>query len=202
MKVICVPLGPVQANCYVLIEDGRALVIDPGDDVRDLKQILKRHDARLEAVLLTHAHFDHIGGLDALLQEYDVDVYMNPLEFSFLSSAALHGSSAFGGYLSSQARPEPVKDGMNRIGGFDVEAITLPGHTTGSTVYIIQGMAFTGDVLFQGSVGRTDLPTGSWQQMQESIARLKQLPDSLIVYPGHGPATTIGQEKSWNPYFR
>ena len=202
MKVICVPLGPVQANCYVLIEDGRALVIDPGDDFRDLKQILKRHDARLEAVLLTHAHFDHIGGVDALLQEYDVDVYMNPLEFSFLSSAALNGSSAFGGYLSSQARPEPVKDGMNRIGGFDVEAITLPGHTTGSTVYIIQGMAFTGDVLFQGSVGRTDLPTGSWQQMQESIARLKQLPDSLIVYPGHGPATTIGQEKSWNPYFR
>lgn len=127
---------------------------------------------------------------------------MNPLEFSFLSSADLNGSSAFGGYLSSIARPLPVHEGENEIGGFMVEALTLPGHTRGSTVYIIGNTAFTGDVLFQGSVGRTDLPTGSWQEMQESIAVLKTLPDDLIVYPGHGPATTIGQEKSWNPYFR
>lgn len=202
MKVICIPLGPVQANCYVIIQDGKALLIDPGDRFEDLKHILERNHATLEAVLLTHTHFDHIGGLDALLKEFHVDVYMNPLEFSFLSSADLNGSSAFGGYLSSTARPLPVHEGENEIGGFMVEALTLPGHTRGSTVYIIGNTAFTGDVLFQGSVGRTDLPTGSWQEMQESIAVLKTLPDDLIVYPGHGPATTIGQEKSWNPYFR
>lgn len=202
MKVISAPLGPVQANCYVVIEEGRALLIDPGDTFDGLDSILKRNDAKLEAVLLTHAHFDHIGGLDALLEKYKVDVYMNPLEFSFLSNASLNGSASFGGFLETQAVPKAVHDGSNVIGGFEVTAITLPGHTVGSTVYIIDNMLFSGDVLFQGSVGRTDLPTGSWSEMQSSIEKLKQLPDSMIVYPGHGPATTIGQEKSWNPYFR
>ena len=147
MRVLCVPLGPVQANCYVVIDQDRALVIDPGDAFPDLEKILKSNHAKLEAVLLTHAHFDHIGGLDEMLKTFGVDVYLNPLEFEFLEDARLNGSSAFGGYMTSKAQPKPLKEGTQNIGGFEVTAMTL-------------------------------------------------------VYPGHGPSTTIGQEKQWNPYFR
>lgn len=202
MKVLCVPLGPVEANCYVVIDQERALVIDPGGSFPDLDKILKSNHARLEAVLLTHAHFDHIGGLDEMLERYGVDVYLNPLEFDFLKNASLNSSSTFGGYLTSKAVPKPLYDGTQSIGGFEVTAMTLPGHTVGSTVIAIGNDLFTGDVLFQGSVGRTDLATGSWSQMIQSIQYLKKLPDDTIVYPGHGPSTTIGQEKQWNPYFR
>lgn len=202
MKVLCVPLGPVEANCYVVIDQERALVIDPGGSFPDLDKILKSNHARLEAVLLTHAHFDHIGGLDEMLERYGVDVYLNPLEFDFLKNASLNSSSTFGGYLTSKAVPKPLYDGSQSIGGFEVTAMTLPGHTVGSTVIAIGNDLFTGDVLFQGSVGRTDLATGSWSQMIQSIQYLKKLPDDTIVYPGHGPSTTIGQEKQWNPYFR
>ena len=202
MKTVCVPLGPVQANCYVVIDDGRALVIDPGDAFDGLEKILKENDAKLEAVLLTHAHFDHIGGLDELLDRYKVDVYLNPKEFEFLSDPCLNSSAAFGMDMTSKARPEPLQDGTQNIGGFEVTAMTLPGHTVGSTVIAIGNDLFTGDVLFQGSVGRTDLASGSWSQMMDSVAKLKKLPDDTVVYPGHGPATTIGQEKRWNPYFR
>lgn len=202
MKVLCVPLGPVEANCYVVIDQERALVIDPSGSFPDLDKILKSNHARLEAVLLTHAHFDHIGGLDEMLERYGVDVYLNPLEFDFLKNASLNSSSTFGGYLTSKAVPKPLYDGSQSIGGFEVTAMTLPGHTVGSTVIAIGNDLFTGDVLFQGSVGRTDLATGSWSQMIQSIQYLKKLPDDTIVYPGHGPSTTIGQEKQWNPYFR
>lgn len=202
MKIQCYPLGPVQANCYVLSEKDRAIVIDPGDDFDQIGQILKRDGAKLEAILLTHAHFDHMAGAQKLALQYDCNVYMNPAEFDFLKDARLNSSAPFGMYVTSQVRPLPVHEGCQTIGGFDVEALFLPGHSIGSTVYIIEGAMFSGDVLFQGSIGRTDLATGDWKAMQASLQVLKTLPDSMPVYPGHGPETTIGQEKRWNPYMR
>lgn len=202
MKVITQPLGPVEANCYVLIENGKALIIDPGDDFIQLKELLIQESAIVEAVLLTHAHFDHIGGLDQLINEYQVDVYMNPKEFAFLNNIQLNGSAYFYQSIQSNAKPKPIQEGMQTIGSFSVWAKTLPGHSIGSTIYCIDQALFTGDVLFQGSVGRVDLPTGNEQEMIESIHFLKTLPSDLIVYPGHGPKTTIGQEIRSNPYFR
>ncbi|TGY66050.1 MBL fold metallo-hydrolase [Dubosiella muris] len=202
IKVFTQPLGPVEANCYVVVKDHHALVIDPGDDFSALKRLLTEEEATLDAILLTHAHFDHIGGLDGLIEEYGVDVYMNPKEFDFLDDMRLNGSAYFYAKVKSHAVPKAVHDGMQKIGAFEVEAKTLPGHSVGSTIYRIEDALFTGDVLFQGSVGRVDLPTGSERDMMASIQYLKTLPQDLVVYPGHGPATTIGQELRWNPYFR
>ncbi|WP_289182922.1 MBL fold metallo-hydrolase [uncultured Dubosiella sp.] len=202
IKVFTQPLGPVEANCYVVVKDHHALVIDPGDDFSALKRLLTEEEATLDAILLTHAHFDHIGGLDGLIEEYGVDVYMNPKEFDFLDDMRLNGSAYFYAKVKSHAVPKAVHDGMQKIGAFEVEAKTLPGHSVGSTIYRIEDTLFTGDVLFQGSVGRVDLPTGSERDMMASIQYLKTLPQDLVVYPGHGPATTIGQELRWNPYFR
>lgn len=202
MKIFTQPLGPVEANCYVVVKDHHALVIDPGDNFESLEELLEREEATLDAILLTHAHFDHIGGLDALIEKYEVDVYMNPKEFAFLDDMRLNGSAYFYAKVKSHAIPKPVVEGEQTIGTFDVKAKTLPGHSIGSTVYQIEDALFTGDVLFQGSVGRVDLPTGSEQEMMESIRFLKTLPHDLKVYPGHGPSTTIGQELRWNPYFR
>lgn len=202
IKVFTQPLGPVEANCYVVVKDHHALVIDPGDDFSALKRLLTEEEATLDAILLTHAHFDHIGGLDGLIEEDGVDVYMNPKEFDFLDDMRLNGSAYFYAKVKSHAVPKAVHDGMQKIGAFEVEAKTLPGHSVGSTIYRIEDTLFTGDVLFQGSVGRVDLPTGSERDMMASIQYLKTLPQDLVVYPGHGPATTIGQELRWNPYFR
>ena len=202
ITVFTQPLGPVEANCYVVVKDHHALVIDPGDDFSALKRLLTEEEATLDAILLTHAHFDHIGGLDGLIEEYGVDVYMNPKEFDFLDDMRLNGSAYFYAKVKSHAVPKAVHDGMQKIGAFEVEAKTLPGHSVGSTIYRIEDALFTGDVLFQGSVGRVDLPTGSERDMMASIQYLKTLPQDLVVYPGHGPATTIGQELRWNPYFR
>ncbi len=202
IKVFTQPLGPVEANCYVVVKDHHALVIDPGDDFSALKRLLTEEEATLDAILLTHAHFDHIGGLDGLIEEDGVDVYMNPKEFDFLDDMRLNGSAYFYAKVKSHAVPKAVHDGMQKIGAFEVEAKTLPGHSVGSTIYRIEDALFTGDVLFQGSVGRVDLPTGSERDMMASIQYLKTLPQDLVVYPGHGPATTIGQELRWNPYFR
>lgn len=202
MKVITQPLGPVEANCYVLIENEKALIIDPGDDFIGLKELLIQENATVEAILLTHAHFDHIGGLDQLLNEYQVDVYMNAKEFAFLNNVELNGSAYFYQRIQSSAQPKPIQEGLQTIGSFQVWAKTLPGHSIGSTIYRIGQDLFTGDVLFQGSVGRVDLPTGNEREMIESIQFLKTLPSDLIVYPGHGPKTTIGQEIRSNPYFR
>ena len=201
IKVFTQPLGPVEANCYVVVKDHHALVIDPGDDFSALKRLLTEEEATLDAILLTHAHFDHIGGLDGLIEEYGVDVYMNPKEFDFLDDMRLNGSAYFYAKVKSHAVPKAVHDGMQKIGAFEVEAKTLPGHSVGSTIYRIEDALFTGDVLFQGSVGRVDLPTGSERDMMASIQYLKTLPQDLVVYPGHGPATTNGQVLGCNHFF-
>lgn len=198
MKVITRPLGPVQANCYLVMEHGHALLIDPGDTFLHLKDILKENDCTLDAIVLTHAHFDHIAGIDKILQEFDVDVYLNPKEFDFLQDPDLNSSSSFYMDVTCNATCKPLNEGMNHIGGFDVEAMYCPGHSIGSTVLKIEDCLFTGDVLFQGSIGRMDLATGSVSMMKQSLKKLYQLDKDYKVYPGHGPGTTLEQEKKWN----
>lgn len=195
------PLGPVQANCYVLVQDGQAIVIDPGDKFPSLSKVLEQENATLKAVLLTHGHFDHIHGLKDIVEQYGCEVYMSPYEFDFLTDATLNGSVSFGRFTQIKGiQPLPVKEGKNTIAGMDFEAIYCPGHSIGSIVYIIEDSMFSGDVLFQGSIGRTDLETGSDYAMEKSLQKLKKLEKNYYVYPGHGPGSTLDQEKSWNPY--
>lgn len=198
MKVIQQPLGPVQANCYLAMENHHALIIDPADILPNLDEILNQNDCTLDAIVLTHAHFDHISGVDKIVNKFGCDVYLNPNEFDFLLDSNLNSSSAFYMDVTCNANAKPLIEGKNEIAGFEVEAIYCPGHSIGSTVLKIEDCLFTGDVLFQGSIGRMDLATGSVTSMKQSLKKLVQFNKDYKVYPGHGPTTSLSQEKKWN----
>ncbi len=198
MKVIQQPLGPVQANCYLVMENHHALIIDPADTLPNLDEILNQNDCTLDAIVLTHAHFDHISGVDKIVNKFGCDVYLNPNEFDFLLDPDLNSSSAFYMDVTCNANAKPLIEGKNEIAGFEVEAIYCPGHSIGSTVLKIEDCLFTGDVLFQGSIGRMDLATGSVTSMKQSLKKLVQFNKDYKVYPGHGPTTSLSQEKKWN----
>ena len=198
MKVIQQPLGPVQANCYLVMENHHALIIDPADTLPNLDEILNQNDCTLDAIVLTHAHFDHISGVDKIVNKFGCDVYLNPNEFDFLLDPDLNSSSAFYMDVTCNANAKPLIEGKNEIAGFEVEAIYCPGHSIGSTVLKIEDCLFTGDVLFQGSIGRMDLATGSVTSMKQSLKKLAQFNKDYKVYPGHGPTTSLSQEKKWN----
>ena len=175
MKVLQQPLGPVQANCYLVMEGSHALIIDPADMYPNLDSILKENECSLEAIVLTHAHFDHISGVDKIVNAFHCDVYLNPNEFDFLQDPDLNSSSAFYMDVTCNATCKPILEGKNEIAGFDIEAMYCPGHSIGSTVLKIEDCLFTGDVLFQGSIGRMDLATGSVSSMKQSLKKLVQL---------------------------
>lgn len=198
MKVIQQPLGPVQANCYLVMENHHALIIDPADMLPNLKDILNQHECTLGAIVLTHAHFDHISGVDKIVNEFGCDVYLNPNEFDFLQDPDLNSSSAFYMDVTCNAKPKPLVEGKNEIADFEIEAIYCPGHSIGSTVLKIEDCLFTGDVLFQGSIGRMDLATGSVSSMKQSLKKMYELDKDYKVYPGHGPTTSLSKEKKWN----
>lgn len=200
MKIYTYPLGPVQSNCYVLVKDHHAILIDPGAVFDALDSILLKEEAVLDAILLTHAHFDHIGGVDSILAKYPVDVYLNPYEFDFLLDTQLNSSMYFYQHIQCHATCQPFVQKEMEIGAFSVEPIFLPGHSIGSTVLKIENNLFTGDVLFQGSIGRCDLETGSTYAMQKSLQYFKDCTEDYPIYPGHGPSSTVYQEKRWNPY--
>lgn len=197
MKVLQQPLGPVQANCYLVMENHHAILIDPADMYPNLEFILKENECTLEAIVLTHAHFDHISGIDKIVDAFHCDVYLNPGEFDFLQDPDLNSSSAFYMDVTCNAKCKPILEGKNTIAGFDIEAMYCPGHSVGSTVLKIEDCLFTGDVLFQGSIGRMDLATGSVSSMKQSLKKLAQLDKDYKVYPGHGPSTSLSQEKKW-----
>ncbi len=203
MEVICRPVGPVQANCYIVLkDDNHALVIDPGDEGKMIADLLKGIQAKVDGVVLTHAHFDHIGGVDELIAEFGVPVYVNAAEFDFLSTPEKNSSAVFAGipHMALKAKPVELKEGLNTIGTFDVTAYYAPGHSAGSTILEIGDNLFTGDVLFASSIGRVDLPTGDAKQMKDSLNFIKSLTKDYTVYPGHGPSTTLNYEKTHNPY--
>lgn len=193
-------LGPVQANCYVVRDGGHALIIDPGGSFPEVRTFVDGD--QVDAVLLTHAHFDHIGGLDELLKIYPVPVYVYPSEVNALADPQANVSESFYAHIVSYAKAEPITEGHHQIGHFDVDVIHTPGHSEGSVVYLIGDAMFSGDTLFQGSVGRVDLPGGSYREMEASLLKLKALKKNYHVYPGHGPESTLDQEKIWNPYLR
>ena len=202
MEVICKPVGPVQANCYMVLQDGHCLVIDPGDDAQMLDNMLKAMNVTMDGIVLTHAHFDHIGAVDKLIEIYGVNVYVNAAEFDFLSQPDANSSSLFTGvdHITLKAKPVELKEGENQIGTFKVTAYYTPGHSAGSTILEIGDNLFTGDVLFYESIGRTDLPSGSAAQMRDSLNFIKSLKKNYTVYPGHGPSTSLDYEKTHNPY--
>jgi len=197
------------SNTYILSDDGRAVVIDPGyGDSPSIADFLIRHGLKLEAVLLTHGHFDHIRGLPFLLKAFpNTPVYMHELETDFLNDPRLNCSHLDGDIapvkLDLEARGLNDKDVVNLLRK-DFYVIHTPFHTQGSACYYIpeERMVFTGDTLFRGAIGRSDLPTGSPRSIIQSLAKIKALPPDTKVYPGHEKSTTIERELKFNTYLR
>lgn len=197
MELFSLCLGMVQTNCYLLKKEGHALVIDPGDTF-DIHSFLKQEELVLDGVLLTHAHFDHIKGVDFICDAFSCPVYVHSSETTFLKDPYYNASQSFYETIICHTEPKSFREGKLKIGVFDIEVIHTPGHTCGSCCFLIDGILFSGDTLFQGSIGRMDLPTGSVIDMKKSLVRLSMLPESLKVYPGHGNPTSIGIEKNIN----
>ena len=191
MKITTIPLGLYQTNCYILAQGDRCLVIDPGDEPEKVLVFLEKQGLTLEAVLLTHGHFDHVGDVKTLAAETDCRVFLCQQDLT-LPGAMTAGPLYYTDFYSEGDRLT--------LADMTFEVLHTPGHTPGSVCLGFGEHLFSGDTLFAGNCGRTDFPGSSPADMIRSLQRLSQLEESLKVYPGHGESTTIGQEKRYNPY--
>src|SRR5919197_1719826 len=197
-------VGPARENCYVVRATSsapEAVVVDPGDDAAQLRIALARTGASCAAILVTHCHWDHLGAVADLAEATGAPVYMARDEAPVLESP-----DDFYGSLGIRIRPyapDTLLAGAERLelAGIEFETLTVPGHSPAHLAYLADGCLFSGDVLFAGGVGRVDLPGGDWETLVESIRRLMEtLPPETVVYPGHGPRTTLGAELTGNPF--
>ena len=195
MQMKTMPLGAYQTNCYLVWNEDsdRCLVIDPGYEPERVLSEVARLNKTIEAVLLTHGHFDHVGAVRTLAAETDCQVYLNEQDLSMptqLTAGPLYYTHLY-------------KEGdVLNLAGVKLRVIHTPGHTPGSVCLVAEDAIFSGDTLFEGSCGRTDLPGGDWATILKSLKRLAQMEGDFRVYPGHGPSTTLADEKRWNPYMR
>jgi hydroxyacylglutathione hydrolase len=202
------PVGMLQCNCSILGDETtrEAIVVDPGDNVDRILEILAKHDLRLKAIVITHAHIDHVGGAQKLKAATGAPVHMNRNDAPLYDALEMQA-----GWLGI-ATPErteidsALRDGDTlRLGASEVNALFTPGHTPGSVSLWIpsENKLLAGDTLFRDSIGRTDLPGGDMAAILRSIHdKLMTLPEETVVCPGHGAATTIGREKRVNPFLR
>lgn len=204
MKVVQIPNGQFAENSYLVIDDATnaCAIVDPGEEAGLIAHKIAAAGVTPVAIWLTHAHVDHVLGIQRLKGDAGVPVYLHPAD-RFLYDHVAEQAAAFGmraGRLPPPDR-ELAHDDRLRVGGLEFLVRHAPGHSPGSVVLVGHGVAFTGDVLFQGSIGRTDLPGGDFDTLRKSIEReLLTLPDSTIVYSGHGPETTVGHERRTNPF--
>ena len=189
------PLGAYQTNCYILHQEASSscVVIDPGYTPEVILDFLAGKGLTLEAILLTHGHFDHVGAVRDLAAETGCRVYLNPGDLSMppkLTAGPLY-------YTDTYSEGDTISPA-----GISFQVLSTPGHTPGSVCLIAEDFLFSGDTLFAGSCGRTDLPGGSTRAIRESLRRLATLPQDYSVHPGHGESTTLAWEKQYNPYMR
>jgi len=198
-------VGPLQENCYLVRREGsdRALLIDPGDEAPKLQAAMDELGVEPEAILLTHTHFDHIGAVAPLARATGAPVYCPREELPVLADPSAFFGAMFGPVEGWEA--EHALDGGQRLqlADVDVDVVATPGHSPDHVTFVIDGALFSGDVLFQGSIGRTDLPGADHETLMESIAGLlERFDDDTRVHPGHMGLTTLGRERATNPFLQ
>ena len=193
MLIKTLPVGQLEANCYVVTDEKTldCAVIDPGDESNTILDYLEDNKLSCKAILLTHGHFDHVGAVQDLAAETDCDVYIAEADLSLppmITNGKLYYTHTY-----------PASGTLN-LAGLAIRVLPTPGHTPGSVCLLVEDTMFSGDTLFQGSCGRTDLPGGSWEQIAASLKTLAALPGDYRVLPGHGGETTLDRERQSNPY--
>ncbi len=203
MIVRTLTVGPFQENCYLLADgDTReAVLVDPGDEGARLVAAIEEGGLTLRAIWITHAHIDHVGGIAEVKRHADVPVYLHPLDRPLYDRVVEQGMK-YG--IRIEAPPAPdhaLADGdVLTVGALSFGVMHVPGHAPGHVAFVGEGAVFGGDCLFAGSVGRTDLPLSDPRALERSLLRFAALPPATVVYCGHGPATTIGEECRSNPF--
>ncbi len=200
MEVLKIETRRLVENIYIIIEGDGAIIIDPGYEFDSLVDLIENRDLKLEKILLTHGHGDHIGSCEQLRAKYNTPVYAHEKERELLLDPNLNLSAAMYGDISLEADFYVNEDSEVYFNDHKIEFIYTPGHTIGSQCIKIGQNLFTGDTLFRNSIGRTDLPTSSPEDMKNSLEKIKLLDDELIVYPGHNSSSTIGDEKKYNQF--
>lgn len=195
LKVHVLPLGSYQTNCYIIRDENSrsCCVVDPGYTPEVILDFLEDQGLTLEAILLTHGHFDHVGGVKELAAETGCKVYLHSAELSMppmMTAGPLYCTDTYA-------------DGDTlQLAGLTIGVIHTPGHTPGSVCLKCENTMISGDTLFAGSCGRTDLPGGDWATIRNSLRRLSAFQTNYLVLPGHGESTTLAEEKRYNPYMR
>ena len=195
LRIYCKPLGLYQTNCYIIRrpDSNRCILIDPGYEAEKILDFLQDNHLTLDTILLTHCHFDHVGAVRELAAETDCRVWLHQEDLSLppqITAGPLYYTDLY------------PQDGQLTAAGIPVLVIPTPGHTPGGVCLIMEEHMFSGDTLFAGSCGRTDLPGGDYDTIQASLKKLAALPRDYQVHPGHGESTTLAEEKRYNPYMR
>jgi hydroxyacylglutathione hydrolase len=206
MDVRMFTVGPVQENCFLFRHDGaeRALIVDPGEEPPTILGAVDQLGVTVEAILVTHCHFDHIGAVAPVAQATGAPVYVSEIERPVLADIMRYVPFAGLGPYESYEADHTLKGGEKlELAGFEIDVLFTPGHSPGHLTYSVpaEQAIFSGDVLFQSSVGRTDLPGGDWETLLDSIGHLiETLPPETLVYPGHMGITSLGDERRTNPF--
>ena len=204
MRIDVRTVGPFAENCYLVVDEasGHAVLIDPGDEGHRLVEMVHASGATLDAIWLTHAHLDHIGAVNAVRAAHPVPVHLHPLDLPFYDRLSATAARLYGlPWDQPTAVPVPFSDGdVVRCGTLEFTVQHVPGHAPGQVSFNGHGVAFAGDLLFAGSIGRTDLPLSDPRAMDDSLEKFAMHAPETQVYPGHGPATTIARELASNPF--
>lgn len=201
LKVKKITLGQMGANCYIIENGNNSIVIDPGDNGKELIKYIDSLNIQIKYILLTHGHFDHIGAVDQLVHKYDCTVYIHENDYDMFYDDKLNLSSYYNP-LHLQSSVIKVKDHL-QLEKYEITFLNLPGHTKGSCFIIFDDydIVFSGDVLFKGSIGRYDFPTSSISDTKDTLRKMYNMKINYAIYPGHGENTTLKDEKLNNPFF-